>query len=307
MKRTLKIGTRGSLLALTQTGWVRDRLAEAGAPAELVVIKTTGDMIQDRPLQEIGGKGLFLKEIEEALLDGRIDIAVHSMKDMPAELPAGLRIAAVPIRADPRDVIIPRDPAVKSLDDLPLGSLVATGSTRRQCQLAKLRPDLRFCGIRGNVDTRLRKVREGWNDIDATLLAAAGLERLSADVPEAIFLAVDVMVPAVGQGALAIEARVDAFELEEALLAIHHTPTATCTSAEREFLERLEGDCKTPIAAHAVIIGHDVHLTGVVAGPGGDPWFEDTLVSPEAYARRTGGALAERLLAAGAGAVIANG
>ncbi len=296
----LRIGTRGSKLALTQSGWVRDRLAAAGAPGELVVIKTTGDRIQDRPLQAIGGKGLFLKEIEEALLAEEIDIAIHSMKDMPAELPMGLRIAAVPEREDPRDVLVPRDPAVRSLDELPEGSLVATGSTRRRAQLARIRPDLRFTGMRGNVDTRLAKVRDGHEGIDATLLAAAGLHRLGVDVPEAIYLDPEVMIPAVGQGTLAIEARLDAFEIESALLAIHHTPTATCASAERAFLERLEGDCKTPIAGYARIVEGQVRLTGLVCGLQGTPWHHATLESPEAWARRTGGALAEQLLAAGA-------
>ncbi|MFT7625195.1 MAG: hydroxymethylbilane synthase [Myxococcota bacterium] len=307
LDRLLRIGTRGSKLALTQSGWVRDRLAAAGMPGELVIIKTTGDMIQDRPLQAIGGKGLFLKEIEEALLAETIDIAVHSMKDMPSDLPMGLRIASIPEREDPRDVLIPHDTSVRSLDELPQGSLVATGSTRRQAQLARLRPDLRFTGMRGNVDTRLRKVRAGEGGIDATVLAAAGLHRIGADVPEAIYMDPSLMLPAVGQGTLAIEARIDAFELETALLSIHHTPTATCASAERAFLERLEGDCKTPIAGYAQIIDGQVTLTGIVSGPNGTPWFEKTLASPEAWARRTGGALGEQLLAEGAGRVLAGG
>jgi hydroxymethylbilane synthase len=270
----------------------------------LVVIKTTGDRIQDRPLHEIGGKGLFLKEIEEALLREEIDLAVHSLKDMPAELPAGLRIGAVPERADPRDVLIPRDPSVKTLEDLPLGSCVGTGSTRRRAQLARLRPDLTFVEIRGNVDTRLRKVREGVDGMSATLLAAAGLARLGLDVPEAIALSPEQMLPAVGQGSLALEARVDAFELEQALLSIHHTPTATCAAAERAFLERLEGDCTTPIAAYAVTEGADIHMSGLVCGKDGNPWFADSFRSPQAYARRAGGALAEALLRKGAGAVL---
>lgn len=307
LDRKLRIGTRGSALAITQSGWVRDRLAAAGAPGELVIIKTTGDIVQDRPLHEIGGKGLFLKEIEEALLRGDIDIAIHSLKDMPAELPAGLGIGAVPERADPRDVLVVRDPSVRSLDDLPRGARLATGSTRRRAQLSRLRPDLEFVDMRGNVDTRLRKVRAGEGGIDATILAAAGMQRLGLDVPEAIPLDPDVMLPAVGQGALAIEARLGDFELEETLLAIHHTPTATCVAAERAFLERLEGDCTTPLAAHARLEGSDVVLHGLVCGPDGDPWYFDTLTSPGAYARRTGGALAERLLARGAGAVIAGG
>lgn len=304
LNRRLRIGTRGSALALAQSGQVRDRLADAGAPGDLVVIKTKGDLIVDRPLQEIGGKGLFITEIEDALLRGDIDIAIHSLKDMPAELPSGLRLGAVPPREDARDVLVPHDTSVRTLADLPAGSLVATGSLRRRAQLARARPDLRFTGMRGNVDTRLRKVREAQDGIDATVLAAAGINRLGLHVPEAIPLDPTVMLPAIGQGALAIEARVDAFELETALLAIHDTATATCVAAERELLERLEGDCKTPLAGYAVLDGSDVHLTGLVCGPSGDPWYRETLVSPAAYARRTGGALAERLLELGAAAVI---
>lgn len=300
----IRIGTRGSLLALTQTGWVKDQLEAAGATCELVVIKTTGDMIQDRPLQKIGGKGLFLKEIQQALIDEEVDIAVHSMKDMPADGPMMLSIRAVPIREDARDVLVPHDTSITSLDELPQGALVATGSTRRRAQLMRIRPDLRFTGIRGNVDTRLRKVREADGGIDATLLAAAGLARLGADVPEAIFLSPEVMLPAVGQGLLAIEARMDNFELEELMVAIHHAPSAVQASAERAFLERLEGSCTTPMAGYATLSGHDVRLRGMVCGPDGDPWFEDEITSPQAYSRRAGGALAERLLTLGAGRVI---
>ncbi len=304
LEQRLRIGTRGSALALAQSAWVRDRLAEAGAPGDLIVIKTQGDAIQDRPLQEIGGKGLFIKEIETALLEGEIDLAIHSLKDMPAELPNGLRLGAVPTREDPRDVLIPRDPGVTSLAELPEGALVGTGSLRRRAQLARLRPDLRFTGMRGNIDTRLQKVRQGYENIDATLLAAAGINRLGLDVPEAIMLEPEVMLPAIGQGALAVETRVDAFELEPALLSIHDAATATCVAAERELLERLEGDCKTPLAGYARLTGSDVELRGLVCGPDGDPWFYDSIVSPAAYARRTGGALGERLLAMGASVVL---
>lgn len=304
LNRTLRIGTRGSALAVAQSKWVRDRLAEAGAPGELVIIKTSGDRIQDRPLQDVGGKGLFVKEIEEALINEEIDIAIHSLKDMPAELPMGLVLGAIPTREDPRDVLIPRDPRVRDLSQLPEGAIVATGSLRRKAQLLRARPDLKVVGIRGNIDTRLKKVRDGHEGIDATILAAAGILRLGLEVPEAIALAVETMLPAVGQGALAIEARLDSFELDKFLLAIHHTPSATCIAAERAFLERLEGSCTVPLAGYGIIEGNDVVLRGLVCGEFGDPFYYDEIRGPQAYARRLGGALAERLLDRGASTVL---
>ena len=303
-ERRLRIGTRGSALALAQAGWVRDQLAAAGHPGDLIVIKTTGDRIQDRPLQAVGGKGLFTKEIEEALLDGSLDLAIHSLKDMPAEQPPGLRIGAVPRREDPRDVLIPRDHAIRSLADLPVGALVATGSLRRGAQLRRARPDLRIMGIRGNVDTRLRKVRAGEEGIEGTIVAAAGLKRLGVAVPEAVPIPIDVMLPAVGQGALAIQARLDDTSVEAALIAINDADAATCVAAERAFLERLEGSCTVPLAGHAFLDGSDVVMTGLVCGPDATPWYQRTLRSPGADARRTGGALAEQLLADGAAAVL---
>ncbi len=300
----LLIGTRGSALALAQSGMIVQQLAGAGIEAELVVIKTTGDRVQDRPLHQIGGKGLFLKEIEEALLEEEIHLAIHSLKDMPAELHPELRIGAVPEREDPRDVLVVRDTGITELAELPHGSVVGTGSLRRSAQLKYLRPDLKIVGIRGNVGTRLEKLRAGVDGMQATLLAAAGINRLGLDVEGAIPLSTEQMLPAVGQGALCVEARADSFELEEVLLTLHHSQTSTCVSAEREFLERLGGSCTTPIAGYAEIEGHELKLRGLVAGPDGHPWFERTLVSPQAYARRTGGALAEQLLADGAGNVL---
>lgn len=302
----IKVGTRGSALALAQSGMVVADLRRAGVQAELVVIVTTGDRVLDRPLQEVGGKGLFTKEIEDALLAGHIDLAIHSLKDMPAVMHPELRIGAVPRRADPRDVLIPSDPSIRSVEALPSGALVASGSLRRRLQLARLRPDLRFCELRGNVDTRLRKVRAAEGGIAATLLAAAGLARLGLSVPEAIVLSTDQMLPAVGQGALCIQARADSFELEELLLSVHDSDTATCVSAEREFLERLGGDCKTPIAGFAELDGHELRMRGLVAHPSGAPWLDAELRSPAAYARRTGGALAEALLRRGAGDLLAH-
>ena len=266
----LKLGTRGSKLALTQTGMVRDALARAvpalAAPdaIEIVVIKTTGDAIQDRPLSEAGGKGLFVKEIEEAMLSGRIDAAVHSMKDMPTAQPAGLLIAAFLPREDARDVLIAG--AAKRIADLKQGAVVGTSALRRRAQLLHRRPDLRIVTFRGNVDTRLAKLDRG--EVEATLLALAGLKRLGmtqvgTPVPE------DEMLPAVGQGAVCIECRADDAKVRAWLAAIDHAPTATCVAAEHAMLAVLDGSCRTPIAGHAVLAEGVLHLRGLIAKPDG--------------------------------------
>ncbi len=266
----LKIGTRGSKLALTQTGLVRDALARA-VPAlavpdaiEIVVIKTTGDAIQDRPLSEAGGKGLFVKEIEEAMLDGRIDAAVHSMKDMPTAQPAGLAITAFLPREDVRDVLIAGD--VRRIADLAPGATVGTSALRRRAQLLHRRPDLKVVTFRGNVDTRLAKRERG--EVDATFLALAGLKRLGmgdvgAPVPE------DEMLPAVGQGAVCIECRADDARTRGWLAAIDHAATGTCVAAEHAMLAVLDGSCRTPIAGHAILTGDAIHLRGLIAKPDG--------------------------------------
>ena len=266
----LKIGTRGSKLALTQTGLVRDALARAvpalAAPdaIEIVVIKTTGDAIQDRPLSEAGGKGLFVKEIEEAMLDGRIDAAVHSMKDMPTAQPAGLAITAFLPREDVRDVLIAGD--VRRIADLAPGATVGTSALRRRAQLLHRRPDLKVVTFRGNVDTRLAKRERG--EVDATFLALAGLKRLGmgdvgAPVPE------DEMLPAVGQGAVCIECRADDARTRGWLAAIDHAATGTCVAAEHAMLAVLDGSCRTPIAGHAILTGDAIHLRGLIAKPDG--------------------------------------
>jgi hydroxymethylbilane synthase len=266
----LRIGTRGSKLALTQAGLVRACLA-AAVPAlaapdaiEIVVIRTTGDVIQDRPLSEAGGKGLFVKEIEEALLDGRIDAAVHSMKDMPTAQPAGLVIAAYLPREDARDVLIAGD--VRRIADLRQGAVVGTSALRRRAQLLHLRPDLQLVNLRGNVDTRLAKRAAG--EVEATVLALAGLKRLGlthvgTPIPEA------EMLPAVGQGAICIECRADDTNTLAALAAINHADTATCVSAEHAMLAVLDGSCRTPIAGHAVLSSYGLHLRGLIAKPDG--------------------------------------
>ena len=265
----IRLGTRGSKLALTQTGLVRDALAAAdiGLPAhaiEIVPIKTTGDVIQDRPLSEAGGKGLFVKEIEEALLAGRIDAAVHSMKDMPTTQPTGLSIAAFLPREDARDVLIAS--GAKRIGDLKQGALVGTSALRRRAQLLHRRPDLRIVNLRGNVDTRLRKLEAG--EVEATILASAGLRRLGlthvgAVIPE------DEMLPAVGQGAICIECRTDDAQTRGWLAAIDHGPTATCVKAEHAMLSVLDGSCRTPIAGHAVLTDGVIHLRGLIAKPDG--------------------------------------
>ena len=267
----LRIGTRGSKLALTQTGLVRDALAaavpELGRPGaiEIVVIKTTGDAIQDRPLSEAGGKGLFVKEIEEALLDKRIDAAVHSMKDMPTAQPAGLVIAAFLPREDVRDVLIAGD--IKRIADLKQGAVIGSAALRRKAQLLHLRPDLQVVNFRGNVDTRLAKQASGV--VDATLLAIAGLKRLGLGHVGAP-ISEDEMLPAVGQGAVCIECRLGDVATRAWLAAIDHPATATCISAEHAMLAVLDGSCRTPIAGHATL-GADgsLHLRGLILKPDG--------------------------------------
>ncbi len=267
----LRLGTRGSKLALTQTGLVRDALAGAvpglSAPGaiEIVAIKTTGDAIQDRPLSEAGGKGLFVKEIEEALLARRIDAAVHSMKDMPTAQPPGLTISAFLPREDARDVLIAGD--ARRIADLRQGAVVGTSALRRRAQLLHRRPDLQIVNLRGNVETRLAKRAAG--DVEATLLALAGLRRLGmahvgTPVPE------DEMLPAVGQGAVCIECRIDDAQTRGWLATIDHATTATCVSAEHAMLAILDGSCRTPIAGHAILAADGMlHLRGLIVKPDG--------------------------------------
>ncbi len=267
----LRLGTRGSPLALTQAGLVRDALARSvpaladPAAIEIVAIRTTGDAIQDRPLSEAGGKGLFVKEIEEALIDGRIDAAVHSMKDMPTAQPPGLVLTAFLPREDTRDVLIAGD--VVRIDDLPQGAIVGTSALRRRAQLLHRRPDLRIVTLRGNVDTRLAKREAGV--VAATLLALAGLKRLGkahvgTPIPES------EMLPAVGQGAVCIECRADDAKVRGWLAAIDHAATATCVAAEHAMLAVLDGSCRTPIAGHATLSGDgSLHLQGLIAKPDG--------------------------------------
>jgi hydroxymethylbilane synthase len=270
----LRIGTRGSPLALWQAREVRARLAAAhGVEPEaiaIVPIRTTGDMIQDRPLAEAGGKGLFTKEIEQALIDGAIDLAVHSSKDMPTVLPAGLMLAACLAREDVRDAFISRK--ATTLAGLPPGAVVGTASLRRQAMVKRLRPDIAVVSFRGNVETRIKKLDHGV--VDATLLAFAGLKRLGrADAATAI-LEIEEFLPAVGQGAIGIEARADDARTLELLSRIDHAETRTAIGAERAFLAVLDGSCRTPIAGHARMAAGEVAFRGMILRPDGSEALE---------------------------------
>jgi hydroxymethylbilane synthase len=291
----LRIGTRGSPLALAQARQVRERLIAAhGLEPDQVaveVIRTTGDRIQDRPLAEAGGKGLFTKEIEEALLAGTIDIAVHSAKDMPTVLPQGLAVAAYLPREDARDAFISRKAA--SLQDLAPGAKVGTASLRRQALVKRLRPDVEVVSLRGNVETRLRRIDEGV--VDATLLALAGLRRLGLADAATMVLDIETFPPAVGQGAIAIEARNGDARAADALAPINHADTATVLAAERAFLAVLDGSCRTPIAGHAVVADGTLRFHGLILKPDGSAVFET---------RRTGSRAEAASLGADAGAEL---
>jgi hydroxymethylbilane synthase len=300
----IRIGTRGSPLALAQAREVEARLQAAHAAShgsgrlacELCIIKTTGDRIQDRPLAEAGGKGLFTKEIEEALLAGEVEIAVHSMKDMPTQLPAGLTLAAFLPREDVRDAFI--SAKAQSLAALPAGAVVATSSLRRQAQVRHLRPDLAVIPMRGNVETRLRKLAEG--AADATLLAMAGLIRLSLADRAAGPIPVEEMLPAVAQGAIGVEIRADNPAMAEALAPLNHEPTALAVTAERAFLAKLEGSCRMPIAALGELAGGHFSFRGMILSPDGRQCYQARREGrPEEALRLAEDAAAELLAAAG--------
>ena len=296
-RASLVIGTRGSQLALWQAEWVQARLQEI-APSvaiRLERIRTSGDKILDVPLAKIGGKGLFVKEIEEALSGGDIDLAVHSMKDVPSVLPEGLAIVCVPAREDARDALLTRDHV--AFRDLPTGARVGTSSLRRQAQLLAHRPDLNVVMLRGNVNTRLRKLQEG--EFDAIVLAAAGLTRLGWAEHVTEYLPPALSLPAVGQGALGIESRADDTFVRELLDPINDHRTSVAVSAERAFLDRLEGGCQVPIAGHAVLDDHTVRFEGLVASVDGTRVIRDRIEGPVEQAASLGTALADRILDAG--------
>ena len=295
--RPLRIGTRGSPMALYQAQLVRDRLiaahpglAEPGA-LDIVPIRTTGDREQKRLLAEIGGKGLFTKEIEEALLDRRIDLAVHSLKDMETRLPAGLEIACVLPRDDPRDALLSRDGA--GLDELPHGARIGTASLRRTAQLLRLRPDLAIAPMRGNVNTRLDKLAAG--EADALVLALSGLERIDKAGLVTEVLPAERMLPAVGQGALAVECRGDDGEVTDILSPLHDADSAACVTAERALLAALDGSCRTPIAALGRIAGGRLALDGLLLSADGKSARRGSVAGLPADAEALGAGLGQQL------------
>lgn len=298
----IRIATRGSMLALRQSGMIKAALEKVWPEIrfELQVIKTTGDKITGVPLSKVGGKGLFVKEIEDALLDGSADLAVHSMKDVPADLPEGLMIAALPEREDPRDCLILREG--KSMGDLRDGALIGTSSLRRASQMLSLRPDAKIRDLRGNLDTRLRKLDEGL--FDAIILAAAGLNRMGWQERATVFLAPAEFVPAVGQGALAIEARSEDLEVRRLLAPLDHFETAVALRAERSMLGELEGGCQVPIGGHARIEGKMVALLGLVASLDGAQLIRAVRSAPLEEAELLGKRVAAELLGRGARQIL---
>lgn len=302
----IRIGTRGSALALYQANWVKQSLEKKHPQVTVALkrIKTTGDKILDSPLAQIGGKGLFVKEIEEALLRRDIDIAVHSMKDVPTEILPGLHLAAMPEREDPRDAYISRDGVLFA--KLPSGARIGTSSLRRQAQLKALRPDLVCQTLRGNLDTRIRKLTEG--QFDAIIVALAGIRRLGMESRATEILSPDVFLPAIGQGALAIESRTDDTRVNGLLSFLDHRPTRVIISAERAFLKRLEGGCQVPIAAYGVLNGTSLTLTGLVASVDGKQIVKDRVQGsvPDIHAsEKMGSDLAGTLLSRGAREILA--
>ena len=304
MKKVV-IATRGSQLALWQAEHIKSRLMAQyeGLEVELLILKTKGDIILDVPLAKVGGKGLFVKEIEEALLAGTADLAVHSMKDVPMVLPEGLTLGAVPEREICTDLFLSEKYA--ALEDLPQGAKLGTSSLRRQSQALALRPDLEVAMLRGNVETRLRKMKEG--QYDAIILARAGVKRLGLGASLQQDLTPPSFLPAVGQGALGIEIREDRPEMRELVAFLDDMPTRLCVTAERAFLRRLDGGCQVPIAAHAVLEGEELVLEALVADPLGKVVFRDVVRCAASLdeADAAGQKLAEKLLADGADKILA--
>lgn len=304
MMKVIKIGTRGSALAVWQAGWVRSQLLNLHPEChvELVKIKTTGDKILDVPLAQVGGKGLFVKEIETALLEGRVDLAVHSMKDMPAEVPPGLCIGVIPERESPLDVLISRNG--HNFEGLPKEARVGSSSLRRGAQVRHARPDITVHPLRGNLDTRLRKLEtEG---LDAIILAAAGVKRLGLEDRITEYIPDTLMLPAIGQGALSIEVREDDEAIRRLTAPMDHKETRLAVESERAFLAQLEGGCQVPIAGHARVIEGRVELTGLVAEVDGSVLLRETIEGPVDRGEALGVELAHRLLEQGARQILDN-
>lgn len=299
---SLTLGTRGSKLAWRQSEWFQSCMHQVAPDVRVTLrkIQTTGDKIVDVPLAKIGGKGLFVKEIEEALIEGTIDLAVHSMKDVPAQLPDGLDILCVSPREDARDALISRDG--RPFKDLPQGARVGTASLRRQAQLLNARPDLRIEMLRGNLDTRIRKLKEG--QFDAIVLAAAGLHRLGWTDEITEYLDTAISLPAIGQGALGIEGRSDDHFVRSLLSRLNDQTALVRVTAERAFLHRLEGGCQVPIAGHAMLSGEWLTLEGLVATVDGKTVVRDRVTGPSREAHALGVRLAEHLLARGGDKIL---
>jgi hydroxymethylbilane synthase len=302
-EKIVRIATRKSPLAMWQAEHVSSKLRQAhpGLQVELVGMSTQGDKILDTPLAKIGGKGLFVKELEQGMLEGIADIAVHSMKDVPVELPEGLHLAVIMEREDPRDAFVSNTYA--SLDQLPEGAVVGTSSLRRQCQLADRRPDLKIAPLRGNVNTRLRKLDEG--EFDAIILAAAGLIRLGFEKRIQTLIDPEQSLPAIGQGAIGIECRADDPWINDLLKPLHDPDTAICVTAERAMNHRLMGGCQVPIAGYAVLNSGKLFMRGLVGEPDGSKIMRAELTDAAAAAESLGIALAEDLLGQGADRVLA--
>ncbi|MEI6609171.1 MAG: hydroxymethylbilane synthase [Deltaproteobacteria bacterium] len=293
----IKIGTRGSKLALTQANLVADSLTKTdpGITVEICVIKTSGDIMQDVALTKIGGKGVFVKEIEDALLCGTIDLAVHSMKDVPTEIPAGLTFAAILRREDARDILVSKDN--RKMEFMPRGARIGTGSMRRSAQLLAILPDLAIVPLRGNLETRLKKIQT--ENLQGIILAAAGMKRLGFAEKISQYLPIETMLPAVGQGALGLELRDGNNDLMEVLAKLNHAPTAAEITAERSFLRHLGGGCLLPIAAFGKLEGEKLTLEGLVAAPNGSSVIRDKVRGAIAEAEELGKRLAEIIIEKG--------
>jgi hydroxymethylbilane synthase len=302
-KKTLRIGTRASQLALWQANWVKSELEKRHLGLEVLVtkIKTQGDKILDVPLAMVGGKGLFVKEIEEAMLSGEVDIAVHSMKDVPTFFPEGLSLRCITKREDPRDIVILKS-GFETFSNLPQGSRIGTSSLRRKAQLLHLRPDFHMIDVRGNVETRLRKLTE--ENLDAIVLAAAGMHRLGFGARISEYLSTDISLPAIGQGALGLESRIDDTETNTLIDFLNYPETAWAVTAERAVLKRLEGGCQVPIAAYGQVNGKKLVLSGLVASEDGCRFLKKRMECHVDDAEKTGTSLAEDLLARGADKIL---
>jgi hydroxymethylbilane synthase len=304
MRNKIIIATRSSKLALWQAEWIKSQIKNIhpDMEVELNKIKTTGDKILDVPLAQVGGKGLFVKEIEEAMLRGEADLAVHSMKDVPTDLPERLHLSAICKREDPSDAFI-AGAGISSFHDLPQGGHVGTSSLRRMCQLLNKRPDIKITQLRGNVDTRLRKLEEG--KFDAIILATAGVKRLGYETRITEKISTEISLPAIGQGAVGIECRTDDEFINDLLSKLNHQETWICVSAERAFLKKLEGGCQVPIAAYAQLKDGQLIIEGLVGSLDGKTLIKESMQGKPEDAESLGTSLAEKLLSQGAGKILA--